>query len=701
MLTGMNVYIKFQLTGQRRHHFCSLMLMMACAACDTSDAATDVMAAVDTSRYRDTGSGGDVTEAFPVDAGGGRQPDGGALDSLASDIPDRVCRPGTRWSAGVTAFKDISLEAGLRDMKINGIRLSAADINGDGLPELVVRNHSPGNRDDFSEGGARRTFLLLNEGGMKFSDITQASGFTTARDGGEGRTTMIVIFGDVDNDGDLDIFSGVNSADPAKDTGDRSEVLLNDGIGGFTLAAGGDIRHPNTNMPTSAAAFLDFDLDGYLDLWVGYDVSGQAVQPDRLYKGDGTGAFTDWSAVAGITTVDWTTLEVLNEGRGHRRSWGVTSCDVNNDGVPDLLSSSYGRYFNGLWLSDGAGNYIDSALSSGVGADQRVDWSTNLNAQCYCSLAPAADGCADVPGPPDYFPCSSASSLRWNHSQDRELFRLGGNTFTTACGDLDNDGDLDLVNFEIVHWDVGDTSDPTEILINDGFGRFERPGADATGMTRSFESVAWDAGDMTGGIFDFDNDGRADIYVGSSDYPGTRGILYHQESDGRFQQVPIEYGIDHARSHGLAIADFDGDGDLDVAVGHSRGRCSGDPSCLPSLEVHLFENVLGQDGNAVQIQLEGGPGTNRSAVGAKVTVTAGGITQTQEVSGGYGHYGMQNDTVLHFGLGTACDVDSVEVRWPNSQLPIDTYTEIRANYRVVLRQGAADVSYEPFNPASR
>jgi hypothetical protein len=105
---------------------------------------------------------------------------------------------------------------------------------------------------------------------------------------------------------------------------------------------------------------------------------------------------------------------------------------------------------------------------------------------------------------------------------------------------------------------------------------------------------------------------------------------------------------------------------------------------------------VGQDGNWLQLALEGDPsaGTNRSAVGAKVTVVAGGLTQVQEVSGGYGHYGLQNDLVLHFGLGAACDVDSVEVRWPDASGTTQRWEDVRGNYRIRLRQGSPYAWYE-------
>ena len=653
------------------------LLLAGCGGSSTSSPSADIPAAAEVAV--------DVAPAIDV-------PEVAEDTAPPDNRPPRVCRDGSVWAPGLAAFTDVTAQSGL--VGVNGVRLSAADLDGDGRPELSVRNHVQGVRDDFGPKGARYTWVLHNDGGLKFSAVTEASGFTTTRDGGSGRTAHIVVFGDIDNDGDLDAFSGVNvPTDAAKDNGDRTELLLNDGAGHFTLAEGGDVRHEKQRLSTGGASFTDADLDGKLDLWVAYGTDAQySPLPDRLYAGDGAGSFADVSKAMGLTLLPLAKISEANLALTNRNSWGATVCDVNGDGWPDLITSTYGRDHNGLWLSDGQGGYLNRALESGVGADDRLDWTTNMNAQCYCKLMPAAADCKGVPAPPNYFACTDVSKLRWDHAHDREPYRLGGNNFSTVCGDIDNDGDLDLMHDTIVHWDVGSSSDPSELLVNDGSGTFDRPGNDVTGLTREHDGLDWNDGDMTGAFFDFDGDGRQDVYIGSSDYPGTRGHLYHQKQDGTFEEVSPEDGIDHPRSHGVAVADFDGDGDLDLAAGHGISRCGGpppDPTCYPTAEVHLFRNELGASGNWLQVRLRGGPGTNRAAIGARVRVVAGGVTQTREVGGGYGHYGIQSDVVQSFGLGEACDVDVIEVRWPDAKGTIETWKDVRANYRVTLERGGA------------
>jgi hypothetical protein len=247
---------------------------------------------------------------------------------------------------------------------------------------------------------------------------------------------------------------------------------------------------------------------------------------------------------------------------------------------------------------------------------------------------------------------------------------------------------------------TGKGSDGSEVLVNNGETDvvFDRPGDAALGLEVEHKTASWDEGHMTNAVFDFDNDGWPDLYVGASDYAGNHGLLYHQESKLSFVEVPVSQGIDHHRSHGIVFADFDHDGDLDVIVGHSRARCdkTQPDDCYPTANVRMFENVLGQDGNFVQVHLVGGAGTNRSAIGARVSVTADGVTQTQEVGGGFGHYGAQNDLVLHFGLGAACKAD-VTIRWPDASLTTESW-ELPSGYRFDIVQGSPPVAM-PREPA--
>ena len=102
--------------------------------------------------------------------------------------------------------------------------------------------------------------------------------------------------------------------------------------------------------------------------------------------------------------------------------------------------------------------------------------------------------------------------------------------------------------------------------------------------------------------------------------------------------------------------------------------------------------MLGDQGNWLQLDLAGGPGTNRAAIGARVTVKTAGaggqtLTQTQEVGGGHGHYGIQHDRVLHFGLGAACAAE-VTIRWPDQPLTTQRI-ELPAGYRFRIAQGQA------------
>lgn len=600
-----------------------------------------------------------------------------ACKGTDTDTDGPECRSGDAWAPGAPAFREATDDWGLPDLDVTGLRITAVDFDLDGWPDLYVRyGNAP---DDFA--GTRTGWLLRNTGHGSFEDVTEASGVRQGRDGLRGGE--LAAWGDVDNDGDLDLLSGLHDRDGAY-PGETTELYLAQGDGTFALGREGNDYRIGPGDSPMGLSFADVDLDGALDLWVTeYDTA-----QDRLYQGDGSGRFDEVTHDRGLTTRAWSQLSVLNNAEGHSVAWSSTACDLNDDGYPELLAASYGRAPNHLWLNAGDGTFTNHSVESGYAYDDRMDWTDNESARCWCHLHPDADDCEGVPAPERIRCESDSDAFRWNHDYDREPFRLGGNSGTTVCRDVDNDGHADLLTTEIVHWDVGQSSDPSELLFNRGDATFERPGNEATGLVREHSEVDWNDGDMTAAVFDFDNDGWPDVYIGSSDYPGTRGLLFHQDAPREFSPVSLDDGIDHTRSHGVAVADFDRDGDQDVVVGHGPARCADD--CRDNFRIRLFENVAGDNANFVRLRLVGGEGSNRAAIGARVEVTAGDLTQVQEVGGGHGQAGYQDELVRHFGLGEACSAE-VTVTWPDAAHTTQTFTvDAGAQYAVV--QGSAPVA---------
>ena len=646
-----------------------------------------------------------LTVALLIPAGCGGDSDETKVVDPPPPPLEPICTAGTRWAPGTVAFGEATEAWALTG--VQGTRLSTVDFDGDGWPDLVVRRATDAPdqffdppaccaTSDCAEGVVcpqRRVFLMRNTGAGTFEDVTRSSGLLTNRvetTAGLGRPGQVYAFGDVDNDGDLDVFTGRGDS-PDNPQVETSEIMLNQGDGTFALGPAESALRIAAGDAPSGAAFLDYDRNGLLDLWVSEYAWDSSPQNDHLYWGDGTGAFADATVPLGLATQPWGALADLNQALAHTNAWSALVCDLNGDGNAELLSASYGRAPNHLWQAtgpEGQFQFLNRSIESGYAFDHRVDWSDNEGARCHCQLHPTDEDCAGVP-PPQYTACNSDEDVvRWVHQYSREPFRLGGNSGPTLCGDVDNDGDMDLLTAELVHFDVGSSSDPSELLFNTGEAnvRFERPGNEVTGLTRVHDMVGWNDGDMSNALFDFDNDGWLDVFIGSSSYPGTRALLFHQVAVGVFEPVPITEGIDHKSSHGAAVADFDRDGDLDVVLGHSRTRCSYGDHCYPTGDVRFFENLTAQNGNWLQVRLTGGLGTNAAAIGARVTVAAeDGVTQTQEVGGGHGHYGAQHDLTLHFGLGAACRA-TVTVRWPDALLTEETF-ELVAGYRFLVTQG--------------
>jgi hypothetical protein len=423
----------------------------------------------------------------------------------------------------------------------------------------------------------------------------------------------------------------------------------------------------------------------------GYSYLGVQAQ---LYQGAGDGTFHTITNSVGLTT----TTNGYAAGTNHRPAYGVTSCDLDGDGAPELMVSAYGRQWNLQYLNDGNGHFTEVGQQSGYAGDNNRDYSDDQFHACWCTVHTTAADCANVGVP--LIQCPTPADADWQAGVDDQPWRLNGNTFTTVCADLNGDGVMDLYSAEIKHWHVGQSADGSELLVGGstpGNLSFTRPGNTATGLIQPHPTSDWNEGDIMAAAADLDNDGRLDLIVAASDYPDQFGWIFHQRDNGTFEEVGQSWGLHHACMSGLTVADFDRDGDLDVVVGSGTAR---DCSLVWSTnEVHLYENDASQRGRWLILKLVGdGVTANKTGIGARVTVTAGGKSQVQELNGGYGHMAMQNDTVLFFGLGACAQADSVTVRWPDRAGTTQTFTNLGSNHVLELRMGdpqAHDISPTP------
>lgn len=665
-----------------------LVLCAALAACSSSSSSPSL----------DAGVADGASSDAPVDA----------PDVALDPPPPARCRAGTGWSGETPAFRDATAEWGFAE--VTGKRLATADLDNDGYADLVLWHDVVNERTDLTMPPANyrvRVFMNRPSGvgsGRRFVESTRASNLLALRDGTttRGRVVQSVAFADIDNDGDLDAYTGtMPNRNPAMgqapDPGDRGTILLNDGRGVFTLGPESDVTsNPDDTPQTIGAVFHDHDADGQVDLFVAYfsQVFGDPIgQQSQLFRGAGDGTFSEVTDDAGLTleSDQASLLTVTN----NRPLYGISACDVNNDGRLDLIGAAYGRQFNLLFTSDGA-RFRDESRASGVGGDDNRDPSGNITYQCYCAASPGRCPMT-VPRPPSGAcgPGGSGPRGTWRPAVDEAPWRLNGNTFSIACGDVDNDGDIDLYTGEIAHADVGSNSDRAELLVNETAApdttRFRRPGRAATGLT--IPNNPPDEGILTNAMLDFDNDGRLDIWAGGSDYPGLRGYLFAQGEGTRFTEVGIRAGIRHPCALGMAYADFDHDGDLDIILGTSLARTCGE-SWMNRASIRVYENISNEHNwTAVRLVGRGAGGANRAGVGARVRVTTGGVTQTREIQGNWGLAGVGTELVAHFGLGASCAIDRVEVRWPDATGTVETFTNVVANHRIEIRQGEGRVRY--------
>ena len=615
------------------------------------------------------------------------------------------CRVGTVYQTNGPAFAARSAEWGLED--IHGSALTVVDLNGDGWQDLLVLDAA-----DMSTMKSRAYLNTALNGRRVFVDFTQESGIF-AFPGGF-RAPAFATSGDVDNDGDADLLLGAwNNAAPtcnattACPTGwtcqgtqcingpaisTQTTVLLNDGQGHFQEVVEGPLLGQPALPLTSQGLFVDQDHDGNLDVFTTYWYKNppgpfQSYFGDQpnIWLGDGAGGFVEQGLEKNIL-LTFTTAAVM-DGTGARPVFGGAACDVNGDGYPDLMATAYARMWNLLWESTPQGSYQEVGRASGFAGDERVDPATDQSFICWCKAnAGICPQAATLPNPVYQCPIRG-----WQPGVSDHPAFLNGNTFSVACGDVDDDGDMDLYTGEIRHPDVGDVSDPSELLINEttpgGPTRFTRPGRQAMGLEPGLGQFD-DEGGQNSSLFDFDNDGRLDVFLGASPYPRSKGWMFRQVDTLQFEFIGENSGFFHACPHGVALADIDHDGDEDLIVGtYGCNDPNNDHDYEPPTNqpVVFYENVSNTN-NWLLMRLVG-TGAARDAFGAKVRVTTGGVTRTREVHNAWGRVALSRELAVHVGLGAACNVDRVEITWPDRARTVQVFENVHANQAVEIRQG--------------
>jgi hypothetical protein len=481
----------------------------------------------------------------------------------------------------------------------------------------------------------------------------------------------------------------------------------------------------------SGAAFIDYDNDGLLDIFL---VSGPGA-PSRMYHNEGKGRFRDVTEQLGLKHEGWgqgvcTDLfvtywggNVLYHNAGGKRfedatakmhltqdrvryNTGCAFIDYDNDGKLDLFVANYLKFDfrttpkpganpycfyrgipvncgprglpfdrNILYHNDG-GVFRDVSETSGI-AKPDSNYSLGVLTGDF-----NGDGLTDI-----FVACDQTPSILYINRgdgtfTDEALLRgtaldengkaLSG--MGASAADYRHEGSLSILRTNF--------SDELETLYhNRGGGEFEDATIDS-GLGQNTRYVGWGCG-----FFDYDNDGWPDLFlVNGHAFPEVdrlkidvhyreRAILYHNEK-GKFVDISESAGPgvnERHSSRGAAFGDYDNDGTVKVLINHQNEGPS------------LLRPTARQANHWITLRLEGVQ-ANRSAIGARVKVTAGSLTQTDEVRSG-GSYLSQNDLRLHFGLGAAAKVDRIEITWPGGARQVESGVEV--NQVLVLREKRA------------
>ncbi len=485
--------------------------------------------------------------------------------------------------------------------------------------------------------------------GPVFVDVSQEAGIDFHRNGDEKAVGQA--WGDIDNDGWLDLY--------LTDTEGPNILYRNNGDGTFSRSDFSN-RVSLSHMDSRGASFADFDNDGWADLYV------LNYGENTLFHNQQGQGFVDITDTAGIG----------DSGDGRTASWA----DYDGDGWLDLYVANWsceplcGHPSIGdrdrLYHNNGDGSFtdviglLDDGGGSTTGAGFVATWVDYDN-----------DGDLDIYLVNDEF-INPVGNMLWRNDGPgcngwcftQVAKEAGANTYVMGMGlataDFNNDG-----HFDFYFSNVG----PMTLLQNQGDGTFENV-AESAGVEVDPGAVGW--GTVA---FDFNNDGWQDIYLALEDMT-SRGSpanpLYENLGDGTFRRVLDNGADDPDRTVGVASADWNNDGFVEMVVGnYDEGY-------------KLYQNLgtYGLANSWLSLRLLGSPDpalapVNRDGVGTRVTLMdSTGRTQMQEVKNG-SSLAAGDSLWLHFGLGDAT-ITEMHIRWPDGTE--QTFDRVPANRRLTL-----------------
>ena len=446
---------------------------------------------------------------------------------------------------------------------------------------------------------------------LRFTDATEVAGLDLVltreeADGALGERRTAIAVADFDGDGDVDLYAANDGAAEPEPSG----VLLRNDLGRFieTTAEAGLVH----GGEASAAIFGDYDGDRRLDLYV------VRVGRNLLYRNAADGSFQDVAGRAGIMGTGGVGKAVF--------------VDLDLDGDLDIYEARDGS--NRFYRNNGDGSFQERAGAAGIageeGADSRDVVFADFDDDHDVDLLVVNANGGNV-----LF--SNARQGRFEDVTAESGLEGDGGAGAAAVGDYDNDGYLDLL---VAALEGGEHA----LYRNEGDGTFE-----VDRRSDQTLSAIRDLAGLGAAFFDFDNDGHLDLLmVGETAGESGRGVvLLRNDGTGRFEDASsfLPPGLGDAAS--AAVADYNGDGDLDIFLAGSDGR------------VRLLRNDGANVNHYLKIELIGlGQGSgknNRFGIGSRVRVRAGDLFQLRQA----------DDPVIHFGLGPRLKADVVRVEWTN------------------------------------